>query len=235
MCTVAYLPSAGEVLLASNRDEQTNRLPAAQPAVHTVGGKQLLFPRDGQAGGSWIAVHENGGAAVLFNGAFEKHLPATTYRASRGLVFLDLVGDGFFQDNYERYNLEQIEPFSIVFVQEGRLWENRWDGYRKHSRQLDATTPHFWASATLYTPAQRLEKQQQFHDWRLLHAAPGAEDLLHFQLSQQLLDSRPLLQTVSATCIALQKNKAAMLYTDLRTGSRSTTEMAFDYQLAPGL
>ncbi|MEJ0104485.1 MAG: hypothetical protein WDO19_18810 [Bacteroidota bacterium] len=31
------------------------------------------FPKDGNAGGTWFAVHENGNVIVLLNGGFKFH------------------------------------------------------------------------------------------------------------------------------------------------------------------
>ncbi|MFT4022669.1 MAG: NRDE family protein [Flavihumibacter sp.] len=235
MCTVIYQPAGSSVLIASNRDEQTNRLPAIEPAVHLAGGRRLLFPRDAKAGGSWIAAHENGGVAVLFNGAFVKHAPAGSYRASRGLVFLDLIHDGFFQDNFSRYDLQRIEPFSIVFFQHGQLYESRWDGREKHSRQLDPARSYLWASATLYTAARQAEKRQVFDNWKKLNPEPAAAGLLRFLATQQLLNERDPVKTVSSTCIAVSAASATMLYRDAGAEREVSAVIHFTQQLTTGL
>ncbi|NDC40852.1 MAG: hypothetical protein EBZ77_04755, partial [Chitinophagia bacterium] len=57
MCTVTYLPLDNGHILTSNRDEQLLRQAAAPPEL--IEGKTggILFPRDGKAGGTWIAAH----------------------------------------------------------------------------------------------------------------------------------------------------------------------------------
>ena len=83
MCTVTFIPVKKSVFITHNRDEQNLRTKALAPEHSLVHGTALLFPRDGKAGGSWAGMNEFGHAAVLLNGAFEKHLPKPPYRKSR--------------------------------------------------------------------------------------------------------------------------------------------------------
>lgn len=227
MCTVSFLPTESGILLASNRDEQTTRPRASRPREYNIKGQRLLFPKDAKASGTWIAIHENGGIAVLFNGAFKKHQPVYPYLKSRGLVFLDLVNQGDFQENYGKIDLSQIEPFSILFYQEERLWENRWDGEKKWSRQVDPSLPQLWASATLYDHDQISARKQLLDSWLRKNPQPSAIDLLQFQSGSLSIDPRPGMQTVSSTCIQLNKKKAIMEYLDLRESEYSSSNFSF--------
>ena len=67
MCTVTFIPEAGDIYLTSNRDERPGRAPALFPSRSGSNGGQLLFPKDGEAGGSWIALKRSGDAAVLLS------------------------------------------------------------------------------------------------------------------------------------------------------------------------
>lgn len=51
-----------------NRDEKRSRLPAEPPAVRRVGSTAVLAPKDGAAGGSWLAANEHGLTVALLNG-----------------------------------------------------------------------------------------------------------------------------------------------------------------------
>ena len=84
MCTVTYIPVNDKYFISSNRDEKNSRSQAAPPAVYKLNNIMLIFPKDADAGGSWIALHENGNAAVLLNGAFEKHNPLPPYKKKQG-------------------------------------------------------------------------------------------------------------------------------------------------------
>ncbi|HPZ87645.1 MAG TPA: NRDE family protein [Flavihumibacter sp.] len=231
MCTVIFHRSGNEILIASNRDEQIDRPAAVPPSVHQVHGRKMLFPQDAKAGGTWIVADEAGGVAVLFNGAFTKHVPEKNYRLSRGLVLIDLLGPGSFQDNFNGYTLAGIEPFSVVYFQQPGLWLFRWDGLQKHSEVLDTHQSYLWASATLYDEEQWATKMQRFEQWKRLQTKPTAEGLLRFQMEQQTLENRLPLKTVSSTSIALSTEKINMLYADHRLAELSTTALSIKPQL----
>src|SRR5215470_17195971 len=91
MCTVTFIRSADKIYITSNRDEKHWRSSAFPPTVYPCTSGKLLFPKDGDAGGTWIAAHENGNAIVFLNGGFVRHTPQPPYRKSRGLILLDLI------------------------------------------------------------------------------------------------------------------------------------------------
>lgn len=87
MCTVSFIPVPGGALICSNRDEKIQRARAVPPKWYQVNGSPLLFPKDPDAQGSWIAMKPNGQMAVLLNGGWIKHEPVYPYRKSRGWYF----------------------------------------------------------------------------------------------------------------------------------------------------
>src|SRR5215207_5422808 len=91
MCTVTFIRQADKIYITSNRDEKHWRSNALPPAVYPFTSGNLLFPKDGDAGGTWIAAHENGNAIVFLNGGFIAHTPKPPYRKSRGLVLTNLI------------------------------------------------------------------------------------------------------------------------------------------------
>ena len=84
MCTVTYIPTKEHVYLTSNRDEKNWRTDALAPEVYEFSSGKIIYPKDGDAGGTWIAAHENGNVVVFLNGGFVAHTPAPPYRKSRG-------------------------------------------------------------------------------------------------------------------------------------------------------
>lgn len=87
MCTVTYCLNDEKIVLTSNRDERIAR-PTLLPSVYQVKGKKVLFPKDQEAGGTWIASAENGRLACLLNGADKKHISRGKYTRSRGRILL---------------------------------------------------------------------------------------------------------------------------------------------------
>jgi uncharacterized protein with NRDE domain len=67
--------------------------PSAIAPKTIVNGKNVIYPKDPKAGGTWYVVDENGTVLVLLNGAEEKHTIKLSYRKSRGLIVLDIIGN----------------------------------------------------------------------------------------------------------------------------------------------
>ena len=69
MCTVSFLPLDNGFILTSNRDERALRKPAEFPATYQSNSGTVTFPRDGKAGGTWIAASKTK-MICLLNGGF---------------------------------------------------------------------------------------------------------------------------------------------------------------------
>lgn len=77
---VTGVDSDHPILVASNRDEQRDR-PAAPPGLFVGERHRMLSPRDRRAGGTWLAVGDDGGFAGLTNLA---GVPVPDGAATRG-------------------------------------------------------------------------------------------------------------------------------------------------------
>lgn len=223
MCTVTYLPKAQGAILSSSRDEKRQRGPALPPATYTHAGIRLVYPRDPDATGTWVALHQNGWMAVLLNGGLVKHEPEYPYRKSRGLAFLDIVASDNMVDAYDRTELTGIEPFTLVLLQDGILQENRWDGRHKHRSEKDPGVPHIWSSVTLYDPETIQLRETWFREWLLLHPDHGAADITDFHRFGGSHDKHNGIRmnrggqmlTVSITCLEQHAGFSTMTYHDL--------------------
>jgi len=207
MCTVTFIPGeAGVYHLTSNRDEHTGRARALPPRYDDG----LLYPRDGEAGGSWIAV-KRGDAGVLLNGAFATHRRRENYRRSRGLVFLDVLRAESPLEQFDSMPLWGIEPFTLVLFLQGRLFECRWDGERKHVRELETERPHVWSSVTLYDePTRRQREQQLARWWRRENISTGKIVDFHRAVRRQ-----GEIATVSITNVRIAEGRGRLAYYDL--------------------
>ena len=152
MCTVTFLPYKEEgYILTSNRDEKLTRPSASMPEVHKKKKYQLVFAKDPIGGGTWIAVDDRGNSVCLLNGAFEPHESRYPYRHSRGLIVLDYFKYRDLEDFTENYNLDKIEPFTLVIVWGNRLFELKWDGEITYSSELPYDQPRIWSSVQSFT------------------------------------------------------------------------------------
>jgi YD repeat-containing protein len=226
MCTVTYLPLGGQAfVLTSSRDESPGRRTSARPERQQLGAHTVLFPRDGQAGGTWIAASE-GATLCLLNGAFTAHASRPPYRHSRGLVILHYFGypstDAFLRD----YPADGLEPFTLLVRDADGLREMRWDGAGRFTRTLDPGAPHLWASATLYEPAAIRKRQQWFAAWLAAHPAPDPAAIRHFHRTagdgdprNDLLMRREHVRTVSLTSVIHREGPPEMWYEAVGEGT----------------
>src|SRR5258705_1820079 len=180
MCTVTFIPVKEKIFINSNRDEKYVRSPAITPAVYSLETGKVLFPKDGNAGGSWFAVHENGNALVFLNGAWKKHIPQPPYRQSRGLILLDLIDNEMPLRHFQHIDLHNIEPFTAIVWTDEELFACRWDGTKKYQNLLSNKTPQIWSSVTLYDEAVIAKREAWFAAWLNRNPAPSQEDIMRF-------------------------------------------------------
>lgn len=93
MCTMSWQRDGAGYDLFFNRDEKRSRLPAEAPAVRRVGSTAVLAPRDGEAGGTWLAANEHGLTVALLNGYLGDDAaasPVSGQWTSRGRLVMDL-------------------------------------------------------------------------------------------------------------------------------------------------
>ena len=233
MCTVTYLPTADGVLITSNRDEKIQRTLAIPPQNYQVNGIELVYPKDQDAAGSWIAMQETGQIAVLLNGAFQNHQPANPYNRSRGLVLLDIVASNDQDMAFKEIDLTNIEPFTLILYNPGKLTENRWDGHQKHSRPFPSNAAHIWSSVTLYDEAVISSRQKWFREWLAITPVPDADSIQQFHLFGGKSDAHNNFRmnrnnemlTVSVTCISVSENEVTMFYTDLQQEIRQSVNL----------
>ncbi|MDB5284433.1 MAG: hypothetical protein JWO06_3508, partial [Bacteroidota bacterium] len=224
-----YLPLKEGFLITSNRDERLLRKAAGKPELARTSTTQLLFPRDGEAGGTWIATSENGRTVCLLNGAFLPHRHQPPYRKSRGLVVLEFFDANTIFDFNERYDLSGIEPFTILVAENKKLYELRWDGAQKHFKTLDENKPHIRCSVTLYTPEVIAMREEWFANWLKSHDKYLVEEILQFHLfagegdkaTQVRMSRAGIVQTVSITCVETGTDVHRMYYSPIQEGQEN--------------
>ena len=233
MCTVTFIREQEHFFITSNRDEKINRGKALTPRIYKVGMTDLLFPKDPDAGGTWIVLKDATTAAVLLNGGFVSHEPAPPYRRSRGLILLDILAASDPEGSFGEMNLIGIEPFTLILLQECKLHECRWDGQKKFKNLLNAQQNYIWSSATLYSESTQQRRVEWFTKWHTTHPHPSLENILHFhrfagdgdQKNDVHMNRDGQLLTVSITAIQLTGERALMYYLDLKDGSIFSQEM----------
>jgi hypothetical protein len=235
MCTVTFIPAPDGIYLVSNRDEKYFRGDALPPASYDFHTGKIVFPKDADKGGTWIAMHENGKAIVFLNGGKEAHTPEPPYRKSRGLILLDLINASSTPQAFDQIDLSSIEPFTAVTWENNRLFELIWDGEEKHGTEKDCTTPHIWSSVTLYEETTRSKRRRWFDDWLERTPDPVMTDILHFHQftgegdahNDLMMNRDGEVFTVSITGMYLTPMHGQMEYLDVKNQKRSVSGLRF--------
>ncbi len=238
MCTVTYIPSATGYYLTSNRDEKITRKTAVLPAEYTEGDIKLIYPKDADAGGTWIVLKENGDSLCLLNGAFDNFIDAGQYTVSRGKTVLQIAAAYNMVQAFTETDFLQTAPFTLILVNDSKLFECRWDRLQKFCKVLDDAQPHIWSSATLYDKAQQQLRKNWFAVWLKNNTVPSWYEIYNFHKNtgdgnaeyNLVMNRNGKLFTVSITGIAVHPAACLMQYADLKNNQNVTT--AFSYQTA---
>ena len=223
MCTVSFVFSSGKAIITHNRDEKVARPSATEPQKYSVNNKDIYFPKDQKAGGTWYAVAENGTTLVLLNGADEKHQLKSSYRKSRGLIVLDLISAESPIQEWNFIDLSGIEPFTIVLFQEEKLYQLRWNESEKSTLNLDVIQNHIWSSSTLYPKEIREQRVNLFQDFMDSNEI-SPERLFQFHRygnsndveNGLIINRNDEMKTLSITQTVIEKNKVVLSYHDLQ-------------------
>ncbi len=223
MCTVSFVNANGKIIITSNRDEKTLRPNAVEPKNYSINNKNIIFPKDKKAGGTWYAINENSTVLVLLNGAEERHQLKDNYRKSRGLIVLDLISSKSVIQSWKFIDLDNIEPFTLVLFEDGKLYQLRWDEHEKSSVALNNKQNYIWSSATLYPKDIRKKRAAWFHTFLDTTPEVNEEEMFNFHRYTEagnaehglVINRNDALKTLSITQTVIEKNKVAIHYNDL--------------------
>ncbi len=229
MCTVTYIPTGKEsFILTSNRDESPLRSPE-----NISQEKDLIFPRDIK-GGSWICASKQNKLVCLLNGAFQKHRHQPPYPKSRGIIVKEFFDFDSTLDFYKEYNLDGIEPFTMVVWDNGSLYQLRRDEQKTYLTPLDTQSTYLWSSAPLYDFPAKRKRQKWFDDWKNNQTQFTQEIILDFHKNGGEKDdhigfvmNRIFLRTVSITQVTGTSKKMDMMYYDLIREKTDQKEIPF--------
>jgi len=241
MCTVSFIPDKdnGGFVLTSNRDEIAYRATDV-PKVYKINKKELCFPKDVVAGGSWIAMNNKGRVVCLLNGAFVNHQKKPKYAQSRGNILIELVSSDKTPNQYfSGKDFTEIEPFTIVAIEKkgskiSHFSEFIWDGSDKHFRQPDSGKPQIWSSVTLYSPEIRQLRKQWFRTFLAENEGNiSPEKILEFHSGNHIEDNsinvimqrKGGLKTVSISQVRTARESLNMKYFDLHNNFESEVKL----------
>lgn len=230
MCTVTIIPKGNkDFILTSNRDEAPDRESLA-PDFYIINNTRVLFPKDKVAGGTWIGLSEKNRLVCVLNGAFNWHERKSNYRISRGVVAKDFMVSENIIDTIENYNLDDVEPFTIVIADWNKVlkfYELVWDGAEKHLTQLPIG-PKIWSSSSLYSAEMKEERSQWFETFKSQSQLdPGSVLKFHKTAGKGNADygvimNRGFVKTTSITQIIKKEDSLIMQYENLQNKTITT-------------
>ncbi len=227
MCTVSFVSQNGKSIITSNRDEKTVRPIAIEPKIYTINNKNICFPKDPKAGGTWFATDQNGTVLVLLNGAekthFDQNYGQKSYRKSRGLIVLDIISSPVATDFWHQIDLHNIEPFTLILFENNQLFQLRWNEIDKETIKLDTKYQYIWSSSTLYSPEIQAQRQLWFNQFLENKTKITNTQLLDFHKNKEtqnkenglIINRNNTTKTQSITQAIAEKNKITILHHDL--------------------
>jgi len=230
MCTVTYLPLEKEgFILTSTRDEKSIRQAALHPKQYKAEDIKVIYPKDPDASGTWVASSLNYSLCLL-NGGLIRHVSNPPYRMSRGHIILDFFKFGNPESFRKKYDFKGIEPFTLLIIgYKGRsLDEIRWDGKQIHHKEFNPELPGIWSSVTLYSDEIISLRQNWFHEWLLTNPGFNIINALDFHKKGGMGDpdndifmKRDNVRTVSITSISKSRSLWEIYYEDMLSGKIS--------------
>lgn len=139
MCTASWLRLGDELRVFFNRDELAGREPGDVPAATELEGVRFVAPRDGRAGGTWIAASDRGLALALLNRS-DGVLPPSPGSRGRLIPRLMVARDpDDLASRLLREPLRDLPPFSLAsyWLEPARAELAVWDGRYLAVERLD--------------------------------------------------------------------------------------------------
>ncbi len=224
MCTVSFVFANGKTIITSNRDEKVVRPNAVEPKSYLINNKNIIFPKDQKAGGTWYAISEEPNVLVLLNGAAEKHQLKPIYRKSRGLILLDIISSHSPIEAWETIDLSDIEPFTLVLFQNKKLYQLRWNEIQKETLPLNSKQNYIWSSSTLYSKEIRNQRANWFANFIDTKPEVNETEMFNFHRYAEgdnkehglVINRNDVLKTLSITQTVIDKNKVVLSHYDLQ-------------------
>lgn len=226
MCSLSYIPRTKGFTLSHNRDELPYRKSSSELIRKEIDDREIVFPQDLRAGGTWMGADSKGLVACILNGGSKPYLRKLPYRASRGTVIPDLLQIGNIPEFQKNWLSEGIEPFTLIAAHKNELWEFIHNPVEDSWRKLNPEIPHFWSSTKLYHPAIRKARETRFKKWYKQIHHLSSNKIAEFHLSKQInelegglvLPEGFPLKTISFCQFEEDENRTSFLYQYLLTG-----------------
>jgi len=238
MCTVIWSDLPDGLHIFCNRDEQRAREAATPPALGERDGITYLAPRDGRAGGSWIAANEHGLAVCLLNHYPRPSPPAPELRVSRGELVLSLMACADLEAARALVKADALTPYrpcivllffrptgaTVAALPERFAWDGSGVEHRVLERMRPQTSSSFMTEAVIDSRLALFDRLpvRSESDYASEPTSPLPEDLIAYHRSHHptkgaysVCMHRPDAHTVSFTRLLIGSDQVTMDYTPI--------------------
>lgn len=216
MCTATWINDSNGYTFYFNRDELKTRKTALPPRIVRRKDCSYIAPRDGDAGGSWIAVNDYGFSVAVLNNYPNSVKFSPDGKQSRGRLILDVAGLSGIDSllgTLDRKDLSVYMPFHMLALQVRKpvaliTWDGQTLDYNSNAdNELPFTTSSF-------KPLEVIKERKELF-WRVL--ADG-----------EVLDSRFLERYHRSYDPVKGGHSVCMLRPDAETMSMSRIRVDYD-------
>ncbi|WP_221075178.1 NRDE family protein [Agarivorans aestuarii] len=185
MCTVSVLKLGQQTVVTMNRDEARHRHEAGIKQ-QTHGDTQLVYPVDGQAGGTWFGFNNHGLVLALLNRYQD---PQHSGALSRGKIIPQALALGSYQavtQHLAEQNYQHFNPFDLLLVSAKHCQHFSWSGKHLSQQQLNDEAIQLSSSA-LNTQQVLASRKRRFQQWleREPNSAERVLSDIHLQQCQE--------------------------------------------------
>jgi hypothetical protein len=227
MCTVSWTTGREGYELFFNRDELNSRAAERPPELGRHEGVAYLAPRDGERGGTWLAVNELGVTVGLLNDYACAWRPsAAGPRYSRGHVVEACATDGSHAQviqTLQAQPLSRIAPFHLVVLSpDVGARVIHWQGLQLVSRETPGPVPPLTSSSFATEEIIGLRKDRFSFFVRDPRAAEPAELRAYHRQharaagAQSVLMFRPDAATRSISQVRVSGGRVELSYQSVR-------------------
>ncbi|MBE7413443.1 MAG: NRDE family protein [Leptospiraceae bacterium] len=222
MCTsVIYRDLENQsIFLGFNRDESVKRKKAISPSIEKINDVEVLCPKDGDYGGTWIGVNSTGEIFAILN-FYEAQLKILRNPVSRGLLLRSVLFKEIALDGIDAQGLVKYYPFRIIKINYSTVMLFEWNGESIHTQEDAGKWQVFGSSFTLGKKAE-IERRRLFEE-KFLPDIKNFQDMENTSirfLTSHIPEAGALspcmhrreARTVSQTLITLRKNVVSMKY-----------------------
>jgi uncharacterized protein with NRDE domain len=201
-----------------NRDESIKRKPSLAPVEESKNGIKILYPVDGDYGGTWIGVNSKNKIYALLN-LYEANLKILRNPKSRGFFVKNLLKEEIDFDFFTKENLLIYYPFRILEVTLDFTRILSWDGESVNSNQNEDPWSVIASSFVLGKEAEEV-RAKTFMEEFLKNEITDFEFISSAFLTCHLPEKgakspcmhRREAHTVSSTIISIKQDKIKLLY-----------------------